>query len=131
MSMPVNQHSFTDAEPHQSFSAQLPFGYQSPSIDHNQPNISPPLSHTPSVFLGVANPFLHTNVPAPDENHALDTFSDADDYNDPADELNKPQEKVDKRVAVPIGINYTIWVKKNLKTIRSLPDGSNVYQQPS
>jgi hypothetical protein len=109
MSMPVNQHSFTDAEPHQSFPPQLPFGYQSLSINDNQPSILSPPSHTPSVFLGVANPFLHTNVPAPNENHASDTFSDADGYDNPMDELIVPKT----RVGIPTGINYMIWVEKN------------------
>jgi hypothetical protein len=64
------------------------------------------------VFLGVANPFLHTDVPVPNENHDLDASSDADGHSDPTDELSVPKEKEDKRVGIPIGIKYTIWVEK-------------------
>jgi hypothetical protein len=101
--MSFNPHSFNDAETYyHNAQYQLPIGNHTLAINEHHLNMLPPPSHTPNLaLLENVNLSFDANTPinSEDEDNGLDNNGE-------------PKEKVDKRIAVPINIAYTLWVAK-------------------
>jgi hypothetical protein len=103
--MSFNPHSFNDAEPHyHNAQYQLPIGNHTLAIDEHHLKMMPPPSHPPNLALLIldnVNLSFDANTPI-----------NSEDEDDGLDNNGEPKEKVDKHIAVPINISYTLWVAK-------------------